>query len=212
MWKRLIWVVFICVYSTLFFYNFHSPFKNSIVPYIYTLLIVVWLSVEYYEKHLFFQSGFLPLALLNFFLRTLFALFFYSSFVIGNATIVWWPQNQTGLYPVIHIAGIVVLIASIIVRRKVYFVRVPDQRIINRFYGSVGLLVLSLGLGYGSIFVLLYTCIIGVPLLFLQKAYDTAFLRRFLASTDKGILSETKARANAWQHYIDGQIKKRSKK
>lgn len=211
-WKRLIWVVFICLYSALFFYNFHSPFKNFLIPYIYTIVLVLWLSFEYYQKHLFFQSGFLPLELFHFLLRTLFALFFYSALIIGNATVVWWPGYQTGLYPFIHIIGVLLLIISIVIRQKTYRMTVPDQQAIFRFYISVGLLVLSLGLGYGSVFVLVYSCVIGLPLLLLQKAYESAFLNRFLKANHPERTSAPKERTKVWQHYIDEQIKKRSKK
>ena len=178
-WKRLVWVLFICLYSILFFYNCLRPFENWLVPYIFTLVIVIWLSYEYYMKRLFFQTGSIPDAQYTGPARALFALFFYSAFVIGIATVIWWPKNQIGLYPVINILGPIVLLFSVYLRQKALMVRNADQHAVRSFYLSVLLLIISLPLGYGSLFLALYTTVIGLPLLYWNYDHERKVLGGF---------------------------------
>jgi hypothetical protein len=177
-WKRLVWVLFICLYSALFFYNCFRPFNDWLVPYVFTLILVIWLSYEYYIKRLFFQSGLIPDALYIWPARALFALFFYSAFVIGIATVIWWPKNQIGLYPSINILGLVVLLVSVYLRQKALRVGNADQNAVRRFYLSV-LLIISLPLGYGSLFLALYTTVIGLPLLYWNYEHERKVLGGF---------------------------------
>jgi len=213
-WKRFIWVIFICLYTALFFYNCLRPYNNWFVSYIYTMILIVWLSVEYYEKHLFFQSPFIPLDLHNTVLRVLFALFFYSSFVIGIATIVWWPKYKVGLYPLIHIIGVAALIYSVYLRRAIFSRKLGTTAEISRFYISVALFIASLAFGYGSYFLLLYVIIIGFPLVFLQYIFEKRQLiefERFVHSKQKSNKIEAKDYENLWQKYLTRKIKKKAK-
>jgi len=214
-WKRLIWVIFIYLYSGLFFYNFLSPYNNWFISYIYTMILIVWLGVEYYEKHFFFQTGFLPIDLYNWPLRALFALFFYSSFIIGNTTIVWWQKNQTGLYPFVPIIGFVLLVISIYLRRQTLAEKIITAENISRFYISIMLLAGSVALGYGSKFLILYVVIIGFPLIFLQKGFEHRQFKKFedfMRSKQKLAKIEEKDYADLWHKYIEKQLKKRVKK
>lgn len=214
-WKRLIWVIFICLYSGLFFYNFLYPFNNWLIAYIYTMIFIIWLGVEYYERHLFFQTGFLPIALYSWPLRSLFALFFYSSFIIGISTIAWWHKNQIGLYPFIQIIGFALLIFSIFLRRQSFKGKKVTEENISQFYLSTLLLVSSIALGYGSKFLILYVIIIGFPLIYLQRRYEYKQFKNFedfVRSRQKNDKIKTKDHANLWEKYIDKQLKKRQKK
>jgi hypothetical protein len=214
-WKRLIWVIFICLYTSLFFYNFHSPYNNWFISYIYTMVFIVWLGVEYYERRLFFQSGFVPAVLYSWPLRTLFALFFYSSFVIGNATIVWWQKNQTGLYPFIQIIGLALLAVSIYLRRQFFRKKIITDADITRFYLSVAVLICSIALGYGSVFLIVYVIVIGLPLIYLQRGFEIRQYKRFqnfAFSKQKIDKVGVKEYNNLWHRFIEKQLKKRGKK
>jgi hypothetical protein len=213
-WLRLAWVAFIFLYSGLFFYNFFKPFNNWFLAYIYTMILVLWLCVEYYKKHLFFQSGFLPLDQYKWYLRAPFALLFYSSFVIGCATLAWWQTNRIHLYPFIQILGILALLYSIFMRRQAFTKPVPDDESITRFYLSLLFLTISLALGYSSLFVLPYVIIIGYPLIFWQRIYEIKRFKKF----EKYVYEEkkinkinTKNYFDLWEAYIDKHSKKRGK-
>jgi hypothetical protein len=193
-WLRLAWVAFIFLYSGLFFYNFFKPFNNWFLAYIYTMILVLWLCVEYYKKHLFFQSGFLPLDQYKWYLRAPFALLFYSSFI--------------------QILGILALLYSIFMRRQAFTKPVPDDESITRFYLSLLFLTISLALGYSSLFVLPYVIIIGYPLIFWQRIYEIKRFKKF----EKYVYEEkkinkinTKNYFDLWEAYIDKHSKKRGK-
>jgi len=214
-WKRLLWVVFIYLYSGLFFYNFFRPFNNWLITYIYTMILVLWLCVEYYEKHLFFQSGFLPLNQYKWYLRALFALFYYSSFVIGCATLVWWQSNRIHFYPFIQIIGILALLYSIFMRRQALAKPIPDNASITGFYISLLFLTISLALGYSSLFLLPYVIIIGYPLIFGQRIYEIKRFKKF----EKYVYEEkkinkinTKNYFYLWDTYSEKYCRKRGKK
>ena len=179
------------------------------------MILIIWLGVEYYEKRLFFQTGFLPIALYSWPLRSLFALFFYSSFIIGISTIAWWHKNQIGLYPFIQIIGFALLIFSIFLRRQSFKGKKVTEENISQFYLSTLLLVSSIALGYGSKFLILYVIIIGFPLIYLQRRYEYKQFKNFedfVRSRQKNDKIKAKDHANLWEKYIDKQLKKRQKK
>jgi cell division protein FtsL len=173
------------------------------------MVLVIWLCLEYYEKHLFFQSGFAPLALYNWLLRSAFALFFYSSFIIGISTVVWWHKIQIPLYPIVHAIGFIMLIASIVMRRRTMSVKGATKKSISQFYMSVILLISSLALGYGSLFLVFYVLVIGCPLVLLLRNHEyklLAAIEAFAQSNKKKINDEL------WQLYIEKKTKKQKKK
>jgi len=214
-WKRLLWVVFIFLYSGLFFYNFFRPFNNWLITYIYTMTLVLWLCVEYYKKHLFFQSGFLPLDQYKWYLRALFALFYYSSFVLGCATLVWWQSNRIHFYPFIQIIGISALLYSIFMRRQALAKPIPDNASITGFYISLLFLTMSLALGYSSLFLFAYVIIIGYPLILGQRIYEIKRFKKFekYVYEDKKIKKiDIKNYSDLWEVYIDKNSRKRGEK
>ncbi len=170
-YKRLIWIVFILLYSGLFFYNCLHPYENWFFSYLYTMLLVLWLCTEYYQKYLFFQPSFIPNESHNFFLRGLFALFFYSSFVFGITTIVWWHQYRILNTPILPIAGILVLSYSIYARGQCLRQMKKGNQNIKQFFFSIALLIFSMVLGYDSYFLLIYAIVIGLPLILLQAQH-----------------------------------------
>ncbi len=208
-WRRLIWVIFICAYSALFFYNLLNPFSNWHIPYVYTLVLIIWLCFEYYEKRLFFQTGFAPLPAYSWPLRAAFALFFYSSLVIGISTIVWWHSNQIPLYPVVHVFGFIALIASVILRRRMLHNKNVTRKTISQFYVGILLLIASLALGYGSLLLVAYVLVIGCPLVLLMRHHEYTLLATVeaFAQTHK-----KKNREELWQFYIEKQQKKTKRK
>lgn len=213
-WKRLLWVCIISLYLGLFFYNFYSPFHNWFISYIYTMFLVIWLGVEYYRQHLFFQTGFVPIELFSWPLRTLFALFFYSSFVIGVSTIVWWQNNQIGLYPFIHLIGLALLFYSIFMRWKIENKEMIEKKDISQFYLSVVLLISSIALGYGSKFSIAYVVVIGLPLVLLQKRFEHIQFKHFVKyAHDTGTPAplKTKEYTRLWHQYFEKRIKKKKK-
>lgn len=208
-WRRLIWVIFIYAYSGLFFYNLLSPFPNWHIPYIYTMVLIVWLGLEYYERRLFFQTGFAPLAMYDWPLRAAFALFFYSSFIIGISTVVWWHSIQIPLYPVVHGIGFIVLVTSIVLRRQTICTNRATTKSISQFYVSVLLLSASLALGYGSLFLVFYVLAIGCPFVFLLRRHEHRLLATIEAFAQ---IHKKKNNEELWQLYIEKKTKKQKKK
>ncbi len=208
-WPRLIWVIFICAYSALFFHNLLNSFSNWHIPYVYTMVLIVWLCFEYYEKRLFFQTGFAPLPAYSWPLRAAFALFFYSSFIIGVSTIVWWHNSQIPAYPIVHIVGLITLITSVVLRRRMLHGKKITQKMISQFYVSILLLIVSLALGYGSLFLVAYVLVIGCPLVLLMRHHEYTLLAKIdaFAQTHK-----KKNREELWQLYIERQQKKQTRK
>lgn len=181
-WKRLIWVIFIILYTGLFFYNCLSPFKDWIVPYVYTMLLIVWLAREYYLRRLFFQSGLLPSDMYNFPLRAAFALAFYAAFVIGVITVVAWPAYRIKAYPIFPILGIILFLYSIAIRERSARTEEITTRNFVHFYFSVMMLMVSLSLGYGSYFLVLFMLVIGLPLIMVQERSEEKAFTRFMDS------------------------------
>jgi hypothetical protein len=209
-WKRLVWVIFIYLYTGLFFYNCLRPFHYWPVSYIYTMLLIAWLGVEYYYKHLFFQSGLLPFELYRWQLRAAFALFFYSSFIIGIATTIWWTKNQIGLYPFIQLCGIILLVSSLYVRWKTIRANSITTTVIGRFYFSIALLIGSLSLAYGSYLLVLYTVVIGCPLVYLQYTSELNVFRDFFHTQNIKKI-ESKQDESLWKKYLEKKLKKKRK-
>jgi hypothetical protein len=213
-WKRLIWVFFVCIYSALFFFNCLKPFGNWLIPYIYTMVLIIWLAYEYYKRNIFFQSGSIPDALYFWLPRALFALFFYSSFVVGIATIIWWPKNQIGLYPFINIIGLGILGISIYKRLTLFQTEKADQNANRGFYLSVALLTVSLAFGYGSQFLLVYVFVIGLPLIYWNYAYEKRVLTHFAAYMQKQGVGGSKQvdYAKLWEKYLASKTVKPKQK
>jgi len=210
-WKRLIWVIFIYLYSGLFFYNFLNPYSNWHLVYVYTMFLIVWLGVEYYEKHLFFQSGLLRY--FNWSLRTFFALFFYSSFIVGLATLVWWQDNKINFYPFGQIVGIALFIYSIILRRRALAEQIITQDIISTFYLSLCFLTISVVLAYGSIFLIPYAIFIGFPLILLQYNFEKKHYKRFeefVHNKEQISMIKIQQYDKLWDKYLD-RLQKKSK-
>ncbi len=172
-YKRLLWDIFILLYAALFFYNCLSPYENWLFSYLYTMILILWLCKEYYQKNLFFQPTYFPVGSHNYLLRGLFALFFYSSFVFGIITIVWWHKYKIINSPVLPIFGIILLCYGIYQREKSFRMDEKNRQRISTFYLGIGLIIFSMGFGYDSYFVLLYALIIGLPLIILQIQHYT---------------------------------------
>jgi hypothetical protein len=178
------------------------------------MLLVLWLGIEYYRQHLFFQTGFVPIELFSWPLRTLFALFFYSSFVIGVSTIVWWQKNQTGLYPFVQIIGLVLLLYSIFMRWKIVNKEMIEKKDISQFYLSIVLLISSIALGYGSKFSIAYVIVIGLPLVLLLKRFEHIQFQHFenyVHGTGAPAPLKMKEYARLWHQYFEKRIKKKKK-
>jgi len=174
-----VWIVFITLYTGLFFFNCLSQYRNWTFPYIYTMLLILWLAREYYVKNLFFQSGLLPMEKYNFALRAMFALFFYSSFIVGIITVVAWDKYQIKAYPIFQLIGIALLLYSVFIRTRITRDEQITTRTFENFYFSLIVLMISMCLGYGSYFMLLYMIIVGLPLIFLQARYEERIFRQF---------------------------------
>ena len=213
-WRRLAWVVFVCLYSALFFFNCFRPFQNWLMAYVYTMILIIWLAYEYYNRHLFFQSGFIPDALYFWLARALLALFFYSSLVIGIATIIWWPKNQIGVYPITNVLGLLLLGYSIYQRTRAFHTKRANQAAVRVFYMSVAVLFVSLALGYGSIFLLVYVMIVGLPLVYWSYNIERRILADFTTYAEQQSTADAKQRdyQKLWAKYTEKKIKKPRKK
>jgi hypothetical protein len=214
-WRRLLWILFVYLYCGLFFFNFFRQFPHWPFTYIYTMIFVIWLGIEYYEKRLFFQSGFIPYDLLSTTLRVLYALFFYSSFIIGIATIVWWQGIRIDFYPFMSIIGICLFIASVYIRRAAFRATTITPKMFARFYLSIILLSASFAFAYASLFLFGYVIVIGVPLALLQKTQEQHQFARFRNYVHDALHIDTishKEAAALWQKYLNRKLKKRGKK
>lgn len=213
-WKRLAWVIFVCLYAALFFFNCFRPFDNWLVAYVYTMILIIWLAYEYYKRHLFFQSGFVPDALYFWLARASIALFFYSALVIGIAAIIWWPKNQIGLYPIIQVLGLLVLGYSIYLRMRAFQTKRANQGAVRLFYLSVAALFASLAFGYGSILLVVYVTVIGLPLVYWNYEIEKRILAGFTTYVEKQSTVDAKQRdyTKLWAKYIEKNVKKSSKK
>jgi len=172
-YKRLAWDIFILLYSGLFFYNCLSPYENWFFSYLYTMFLIVWLCKEYYQKNLFFQPTYIPNEEHNYLLRALFALFFYSSFVFGTITIVWWHKYRIVNGAFLPIIGIVLLGYGIYLREQSFRMNVKNRETILKFYLSIGFIIFSMAFGFDSYFVFIYALCIGLPLIILQVQHYT---------------------------------------
>jgi len=209
-WKRFIWVIFVLLYTALFFYNCLKSSNNWLMPYIFTMILIIWLGIEYYQKHLFFQSGLIKFELYSLPLRLLFALFFYSAFIIGISTTIWWPTNQIGFYPFIRIIGLLILLYSIFLRWQTNVTKSVTTHVISKFYLSIALLSFSLALGYGSYLLLFYT-VFGFLLIFLQYKYELRIFKdfeNFAYHNQKPLKFERKDYENQWHRYCEQRLKK----
>jgi len=196
------------LYTGLFFYNCLSPFGDWTVPYIYTMLLIIWLAREYYLKRLFFQSGLLPAERYNFPLRAAFALAFYAAMAIGVITIVAWPAYRIKAYPIFGLLGIVLLLYSIVIREKSMRTGEITTGNFVRFYFSVMMLMVSLSLGYGSYFLVLFMLVIGLPLILAQeRSEEKVFLRLMDSLSHEGRSSDGVSR----KHYVSLWEKYRGK-
>lgn len=177
-YKRLLWIVFILLYSGLFFYNCLSPYPNWFFSYLYTMVLILWLCREYYEKSLFFQPRFTPPRAHNYLLRGFFAFFFYSSFVFGISTIVWWQKFRITSSPIFPLIGIFLLLFSIYLRQQSRQLKNGMERAISKFYISIFFLILSMAFGYDSSILFILTVVIGLPLILLQGVYYINYCRK----------------------------------
>lgn len=176
-YKRLLWDIFILLYSALFFYNCLRPYENWFFSYLYTMVLIIWLCKEYYQKNLFFQPTYFPNESHNYLLRGLFALFFYSAFVFGIITIVWWHRYRIINSPILPIIGIILLCYGIYLRERSFRMDEKDSQTILKFYISIGFIIFSMAFGYDSYFVFIYALCIGLPLIILQMQYYTRKLK-----------------------------------
>lgn len=218
-WKRAAWLVAITLYAGLFFYNCFRPVQSTLAIYAYTLLLVLWLDLEYYQRHLFFQSGMLPVEFYDraaalFLVRSSLALLFYSSFVLGISTVVWWPRFRIGLSPATPIAGIALLCAAAYLRLRFHRHPPADPGGVLGFHHSVGLVLLSVALGYDSWLVLIIAAGIGLPLVYLQAARERRALADFLQFAAVRDGREPPSRADycsRWERFIETRSPRRKK-
>jgi len=139
------------------------------------MILIIWLCREYYQKKLFFQPSFFPVEAHNYILRGLFALFFYSSFVLGITTIVWWQKFRIFNNFLLPVVGICLLGYGIYLREQIP--KLERIQATTRFYLSILLIIFSMALGYDSYFLIIYTIVIGLPLVLLQIGHYKKAIR-----------------------------------
>ena len=197
-WGRLAWVIFACLYLGVFFWNFFHNFSLRFIPTAYLYILILWLSFEFYFRQPFFQSGRLitedpktkeKYDYLHFLPRYLFALYFYSCLAWGIADFVWLRKGQIMfLGPFLNIVGIIILILSVLIRLQ------SDRLMFNRrhkiikdwLYGSVrhpaysaaALLTISISFAFSSYFTLIYSLVIGLPLIYFEARLEDVFLAK----------------------------------
>ncbi len=197
-WGRLVWSIFVVLYLGLFFWNLFLSFPSRIIPTIYLYILIIWLSIEFYFHQSFFQSGRLITEdpetndrydNMSFALRSLFAIFFYSCLAIGVADFVWWNKGQVPeLRPFINILGILILLGSVLMRIKSDLLMFRNRHKIIRegLYNSIRhpayfttlLLILSISCALSSFLILIYTLVIGLPLIYLEASFEDRYLAK----------------------------------
>ncbi len=205
------WVVFVCLYLGVFFWNFFIELPNRLIPTIYIYILIIWLSIEFYMRQPFFQSGRLITEepktkerydQMNFSLRTLFAIFFYSCIALGVADFVWWKKWQmSGLVPYINVIGIIVLLVSVFIRLRADLIiqRQGNKIIKDSLYGRMRhpayfaalLLVLSISLALSSLLALVYACVVGLPIIYLEANFEDNYLARKFGADYQNYKKET---------------------
>ncbi len=106
----------VAFYFTTFSVNFlrDAAAGRALLPLVVAVLLVLWMSVEYYYGSPFFQSGLVePSAVW----RGLFAFFVYPYFGYLLADYVWWRLTQVTLFcPVLSVLGLAALGLGIYLR------------------------------------------------------------------------------------------------
>lgn len=216
-WKRLVWLVFITLYAALFFYNSLLSVSGRWLIYLYTLILILWLDTEYFERRLFFQSGLIPLEIYDhtvflMLLRTGLALCFYASFITGLSTVIWWRRFQIGLYPLTTLAAIALLAAAVILRRR-FHQQPPDQPgAVFHFHHSVSLILLSLALGYDSYLALALVVAAGLPMVYLQAVQEKKVRSEFLQFTARNDRPKSRNHAedcSHWERFLETRSPRR---
>lgn len=193
---RLAWSIFVVLYLGLFFWNFFITTSNRWVPTLYLYILIGWLSLEFYFRQSFFQSGRLITEdpetkdryhQMNFALRSGFALFFYSCLALGIADYVWLRKGQvTMLAPWVNIVGMLLLGASVLIRVRADLAMFKRRHKIIRdglyasvrhpaYFGAV-LLVVSIPFAFSSFLALLYAAVVGLPLIYLEASFEDRYL------------------------------------
>lgn len=118
---RFIWTVFVAWY----FINFSRNFFSSLVPdqaklpIIFFLILVLWMSIEYYFGSPFYQTGIVAIPVLE---RIFFSIFFYANaiYCIADYSRLHWTQ-LTFLYPYLNIIGLVLFTIGVLLRYYTLF-------------------------------------------------------------------------------------------
>lgn len=193
---RLAWSIFVVLYLGLFFWNFFITIPNRWVPTLYLYILVGWLSLEFYFRQSFFQSGRLITEdpetkdryhQMNFVLRSGFALFFYSCLALGIADYVWLRKGQVAvLAPWVNIVGMLLLSVSVLIRVSADLSMFKRRHKIIRdgLYATVRhpayfatlLLIISIPFAFSSFLTLLYAVVVGLPLVYLEASFEDRYL------------------------------------
>lgn len=218
-WKRLIWLVLITLYAGLFFYNCLNTFRFWPATYLFTMFFILWLDAEYYEKRLFLQSGFLPAEIYDhsrplLFVRFVSALIFYSAFVLGVATAVWWPRFQIRAYPFSPALGILLLAGSVFLRYRFLKRRLEKPEDVMQFFPSLVLLLYSLAFGYSSFLLLVFVTLVGLPVFYIQIVLERNTLKSFvhfaISEQNAGKITEKNC-LPLWEKFIGARSPRRKK-
>jgi len=87
-------------------------------------------------------------------------------------------------------------------------------KVISKFYLSIILLIISLVLGYGSYFLIIYMVVIGFSLIFLQFKFEEKIFREFensIYNKQKINKIEAKDYETLWRKYVDKKLKKKKR-
>ncbi|MEO0082798.1 MAG: methyltransferase [candidate division WOR-3 bacterium] len=113
---RFLWTLFVVWYFINFSHNFFNslnPLKASI-PFLFFIILVCWMGIEYYFNSPFWQSGIIVPPKLE---QTLLAIFLYGSAIYSIADYSALNLTQLDfLNPYINILGIAIFLVGVLLR------------------------------------------------------------------------------------------------
>ncbi|MBS4015891.1 MAG: isoprenylcysteine carboxylmethyltransferase family protein [Candidatus Latescibacteria bacterium] len=186
---RLVWTLFV----TWYFINFSRNFFNSLtsdkaqIPVVFFIILVLWMTLEYYFASPFFQSG---IVVMHGWLKLFFSLFFYvmAIYSITDYVSLNWTQVSFA-YPYLNIAGLIVFALGVLIRLATLFhlLNQPQNKLVRsglfnvcrhpRYLGTL-LQIIAIPLIFSSYLGLIASLIFGLLLIYLEMQAEEQVLSK----------------------------------
>lgn len=97
----------------------------------------------------------------------------------------------------INITGIILFCVSVFLRRQFYTLKKYSTKNMIKFYTAIYAMIGSMVLGYGSVFLVPYVIVIGLPLVYLHILYEKHRFKDY-----ENIINSAKSYHNLQQKYF----------